>query len=288
MTKERKPLGTAALLGIVVLVAAVLAGSALLFMGRGQDDAPPTTFSLSEKDVAEIKQLSHDFMAANTNFGIITDKVTGNNINDVSYLVGTRAPSGDNYFIPRSQAYSTVEPFLSSNSQLKIDSRLVSAWGSDSERNLLTSFEGSDMEIEVPGDGYYTSVYDDQTETVKIPVDFTSTVLTRSHGPVDAWDGTYRVDKKDFKDASVTLTVVKTPSGDWGVYDMSKEGATPAFLFATWTNPEKPYEDFLQNSKETDPLIPDKKPSEEDRKKLEDTPRNQPTADPTEEEEWDL
>lgn len=288
MTKERKPLGTAALLGVVVLVTTVVAGSALLLMGRGQDDAPPTTFSLSGKDVAEIKQLSHDFMSANTNFGIITDKVTGNNINDVSYLVGTRAPSGNNYFIPRSQAYSTVEPFLSSNSQLKIDSRLVSAWGSDSERNLLTSFEGSDMEIEVPGDGYYTSVYDDQTETVKIPVDFTSTVLTRSHEPVDAWDGTYRVNKKDFKDASVTLTVVKTPSGDWGVYDMSKEDATPAFLFATWTNPEKPYEDFLQNGEEVDPLVPDKKPDEEDKKRLEDTPRNQPTAGPTEEEEWDL
>lgn len=284
MAKERKPLGTAALLGIVVLVTTVVAGSALLFMGAQQDDAPPATFSLSGKDVAEIKQLSHDFMAANTNFGIVTDKVTGNNINDVSYLVGTRAPSGDDYFIPRSQAYSTVEPFLSSNSQLKIDSRLVSAWDSDTERNLLASFEGSDMEIEVPGDGYYTSVYDEQTETVKIPVDFTSTVLTRSHGPVDVWDGTYRVYKKDFKDASVVLTIVKTPSGDWGVYDMSREDATPAFLFTTWTNPEKPYEDLLQNGKEVDPLVPDKKPSEEDRKKLGDTPRNQPTATPTDEE----
>lgn len=273
------------LIAIVVVATIAVAGSILFFMNRGQEEEDlPENFSLSDADKSDLAQLAENFVVSNTTFGLDTSRVTGNNMLDVSYLVGTRSPAGDDYFVSRSKAYENTKRFLSSNSQLRVDERQVQSWTSDKEREYLASLKGENVSSEVGDHGFYTEVYGPQTRTVKFTARFDSQVLVRRESAGDSsWDGSYLVLAQDLKNVGVSITAVKDPEGEWKVYNMSREGGVEPFLFSTWTNPDKGYIDQL-DTHNIDPLVPDEKPGEDDIEKRKDTPKNQPTPTPEEEE----
>lgn len=263
------------LVAIVVVATVAVVGALLFFMNRDKEEVVPKEFSLSAADKSELAQLAEGFVVSNTTFGIDTSKVTGNNMSDVSYLVGSHSPAGDDYFVSRSNAYENTKKFLSSNSQLRVDERRVASWTSDNEREYLASLKGDNVSSEVGDHGFYTAVYGPDTQTVRFVSRFDSRVLVRRESAGDSsWDGSYLVLAQDFTNIGVSITAVKDPEGEWKVYDMSyKDGAEP-FLFSTWTNPDKGYIDQL-DTHSVDPLVPDKKP-------IGETPKNQSTSAPEE------
>jgi hypothetical protein len=232
--------------GVTVTIALLIGG--LLWAtsnGDAENNEIQGNVELTSQEKLSAVETSKDFINTVGNFGVITEQLTGDNIQNVGYLIGTEDPGAKDYVIPRSESYSLAQSkFIYPDSSLDYDTRAVSQWSNGLESEKLMTFEITDLSAAPADSGQYVKINNENVKAIQVEVVFTSKEIIRDVTANDTtWDGSYSVLEKSFGNNTADLLLVENES-EWKVYSLNN--LENQFLLSTWENPSSEEFSFIQ------------------------------------------
>ena len=244
------------LFGALFVVIALVVGLFIWAPWESEDDTPSTIehYSLTSDEVSELEEVSRSIVQETGSFGLDSEYMTKNNIQDVSYTVSRQDESWDRYVDTRGQTYEESRSYIADGSPIDYDSRGVTEWDMDDELNNLMSFELQEVQASASPEGTIDRTTN-ESRFAKVTVEFDSKMTQRLVTAEDtSWDGSYRVLEKPLE-GSATFTF-KDVSGDWKLYNV--EDSTNEFLLALWLpNFGTEYSESMFGFREVEILTPD-------------------------------
>lgn len=241
-----------------VVVAIVVGGGLWLTAGEDSNSNPEikSNVSITNSEKIAAKTVAEEFIKTTGNFGVRSDKLTGDNIRTVSYIINSSETSKRDYVTSRQDSFDFARTeYVLPGSPLDYDTRVMSEWNSVFESSRLLTMATTSI-TGVPNDnGEYLNIGGKEFRAIEVEVSFDSKETIRDVSANDTtWDGSYKVLEKSFPNNTVKLVIAETEDG-WKVY--AQKDLDNQFLLSSWKTPNSDaYSDRQREFTQVDTLMP--------------------------------
>lgn len=228
-----------ALVMAIILIGAIASGLVIFMSSNNtKDHNTDDNITLTNTDKEQLNKTVSGFLKDSGDFGIYRNKVTGDNIMSVRYLLDTNnVTSVSEYYKSRIDSYTDIrKKYLYQTSNINYSTSVISAWDDEFERTSMINYNVQNITANIPNDA---STYTDSSN-VKVPsVDITATTTSTAtiiNQPVtdSSWNGIFDVNSKSFPN-TVKITLRKIDNV-WKVYDVDTQAMQNPFAFSFLAN----------------------------------------------------
>lgn len=226
--------------GLIAVLGLIIGGFFFITsLGSDENDGIKADIDISQEEQDRITNDINEFMDQAGNFGLESEKISGDNIMDVKNILLAQDPNQSNFFKTRDSSYLYLrDTYMLANSPAYIPNRSVESWDTSYEKDVLSTYQLIDKEVKTPAKGYRIIVNNQELTAAKVEVKFDSKITKRAMTVTDSGSrGVFNIMEKDFNDNTATITVVKTPEGPWKIYSI--EDLNTPILLATWASPDE-------------------------------------------------
>lgn len=219
---------------ILVAVMGLLAWGLVTLLNQPTRDTTAAN-KLSDSDKTSLTLVTQDFVTRAGSWGIVTEKLTSETINDVGYLVATNAPGAEAFVRSKASVYNSYrDELIAPLGPLDFSRETVENWQDTTLFSELLTMEVNDVTAAVPQEARRFTYRGEQVRSVDVAVTASFKGMARTQAATDTdWNGDWIVSEGSFPE-SFTVVLLDTAEG-WRVYNV--EGLEDTFLLAGLNDP---------------------------------------------------